>query len=68
MISGQRTVRNRLAGSLTLEQARFVFDDPKIEDDSGCILVALSTLAMGDLLACEFAQAAHLGLCLYNSM
>lgn len=68
VISGQRTVRNRLAGSLTLDQARFVFNDPKIHDDSGHILVALGTLAMGDLLACEFAQAAHLGLCLQHGV
>ena len=28
------------------------------------IRVALATLAMGDLLACEFSQSAHLSLCL----
>ena len=67
-ISSQRIDRNRLAGSLTSSQAKEVFGAAYVEDDDEPVLVALSTLAMGDLLACEFAQAAHLGLCLQNNV
>ena len=68
VISQQRTARNRLAGSLTGDQAAFVFEDDQLLQCKEPILVALSTLAMGDLLACEFAQAAHLGLCLQHGV
>lgn len=63
VISDQRVARNILAGSLSLAQAREVFGE-SFHWQEEPVLVSLSTLAMGDLLACEFAQSAHLGLCL----
>ena len=62
-ISEQRVARNILAGTLTMKEARMVFGE-NFSWNEEPIVVALSTLAMGDLLACEFAQSAHLGLCL----
>lgn len=67
IISEQRIHRNALAGELSLDEAKLVF---------GCdfswhektVNVALSTLAMGDLCACEFAQASHLGLCVQKGI
>ena len=68
VISPQRVDRNRLAGSLSAYEAKYVFGKNEPADFDGPVLVSLSTLAMGDLLACEFAQAAHLGLCLQNQV
>ena len=63
VVSQQRVARNTLAGSISPEEASFVFDEP-FSAASGEVRVALATLAMGDLLACEFSQSAHLSLCL----
>ena len=54
--------RNVLAGQLSQREAQEVFGE-KFCWPEKTVKVALSTMAMGDLCACEFAQAAHLGLC-----
>ena len=57
-------VRNHLACRLTLQEAEFVFDRPRASF-VGCgefVLCGLSSLAMGDSSACEFAQCSHLGV------
>ena len=61
-VSPQRTLRNVLAGPITnVQQAIEIFgDDFKAESKDTGVRVALATLAMGDLLACEFSQSAHL--------
>lgn len=62
-ISKQRTARNTLAGTVSLEQAKIIFGQQFVWDEDP-VHLALSTMAMGDLLACEFAQCSHLGLAL----
>ena len=63
IVSGQRIVRNTLAGSISPSEASYAFGR-EFPEDGGEVRVALATLAMGDLLACEFSQSAHLALCL----
>ena len=63
-VTPDRVTRNHLACKLTLREAAFVFDRPV---DSFCgfgdsVLCGLSSLAMGDSSACEFAQCSHLGV------
>ena len=67
IISEQRTQRNILAGPISLDEARYVFGDSFSWPEKK-LGVALGTLAMGDLCACEFAQASHLGLCLQGGV
>ena len=68
VVSEQRVIRNALAGSITSAEAKEVFGED-FECEGQNVRVALATLAMGDLLACEFSQSAHLSLCLrYNVM
>ncbi|CAE7583924.1 plsB [Symbiodinium pilosum] len=63
-VSEQRLQRNLLSGSLGPSEATFVFGSRQraFEDSKGFLRVALSTLAMGDSSACEFAQGSHLGV------
>ena len=66
-VNAQRTARNVLEGFLTLEEARRVFGkDFAWEGDR--VYVGLSSLAMGDCCAVEFAQCAHVGLMLQNQV
>ena len=67
VITEQRTHRNILAGPICLEDAKYVFG-PSFTWPEKELCVALGTLAMGDLSACEFAQASHLGLCLQGGV
>lgn len=68
-VGPQRIERNVLAGSLTYEQAVEIFGEAAVSQSrSEKIRVALATLAMGDLLACEFSQSAHLSLCLRHGV
>eukprot|EP00435_Cladocopium_sp_Y103_P050506 s1798_g15.t1 len=62
-VNKERTSRNVLQGSLTIEEAREVFGDSFSWPHSR-VAVGLSNLAMGDLSAVEFAQCGHLGLLL----
>lgn len=66
-ISQQRVHRNILAGSISIAEARKVFG-PGFNWPEPQVFVALSTLAMGDLLACEFSQSSHLGLLLQHNV
>ena len=63
VVGGQRIIRNTLAGTVTPAEASYIFGT-KFSEEEGEVRVALATLAMGDLLACEFSQSAHLALCL----
>jgi len=68
-VGPQRVKRNILAGSITRQQAVEVFGAEAVSQFHGDnIRVALATLAMGDLLACEFSQSAHLSLCLRHKV
>ena len=63
-VTQERLTRNHLACKLSPREAAFVFDRP---EDSFCgfgdvVLCGLSSLAMGDSSACEFAQCSHLGV------
>ncbi|CAE7600178.1 unnamed protein product, partial [Symbiodinium necroappetens] len=64
--SAQRTVRNHLACELSVQDAAFVFDRPEASFGfaSAVVHCGLSSLAMGDSSACEFAQCSHLGVLL----
>lgn len=57
-VSEERCLRNVLATWLTSEDLEYVFGTPF----SSGGYVGLSTLAMGDLSACEYAQCSHMGI------
>ena len=66
-VNAQRTARNVLHGSLSLFEAKEVFGE------SFCwptprVAVGLSSLAMGDTCAVEFAQCSHIGLMLQHGV
>ena len=64
-VAEERTRRNALADPLSLADARYVFGDDAIPSDwEAPIFCGLSTLAMGDQNACEFAQCSHLAMML----
>ena len=71
-VNDERCARNVLAGSLSVEEAQYIFDGiltPELLRKHGsCIDVGLATLAMGDRNACEYAQCAHAGLCLQKNV
>ena len=60
VISDARRRRNALVGKLSQSELRDVFGDALHFDGPG--YVCLSTMAMGDLCACEFAQGSHLSV------
>ncbi|CAE7384983.1 unnamed protein product [Symbiodinium sp. KB8] len=64
--STQRTVRNHLACELSVQDAAFIFDRPAASFGypTAAVHCGLSSLAMGDSSACEFAQCSHLGVLL----
>ena len=61
--SSSRTARNTLCQPVSREEAAIIFgtDTAKWDEPIYC---GLSSLAMGDTNACEYAQASHLSLCL----
>lgn len=61
-VSEERCRRNVLASYLSAADLQYIFDRPF--DCGG--YVGLSTLAMGDISACEYAQCAHLGILLQS--
>lgn len=63
VVTDVRTARNSLCCWLDLQDCEVVFPDKDFTSEGGTY-VGLSTMAMGDLLACEVAQASHLGLIL----
>ncbi len=63
VVSETRAARNVLAGKLSAKELEGVFGTGAgYPADGG--YVALNSLAMGDICACEFAQSSHLGLLL----
>ena len=63
----ERTARNMLVEPLTLEQARYVFGGDYGFSEQP-VWVGLNSLAMGDLMACEFAQGSHVGVMLQHGV
>lgn len=63
VVNEERTARNVLQGSLSLQEAKQVFG-PGFEWPSERVAVGLSSLAMGDTCAVEYAQCSHVGLML----
>ena len=63
-MSGERAVRNHIACELSASEAAVVFDlsDDEVKHLSQPVLCGLTSLAMGDSSACEFAQCSHLGV------
>eukprot|EP00438_Fugacium_kawagutii_P032098 Skav202519 [mRNA] locus=scaffold1359:335842:340289:- [translate_table: standard] len=59
----QRTQRNILSDPISIDEARVVFG-PDFEWPESPVWVGLSSLAMGDALACEVAQGSHVAICL----
>eukprot|EP00438_Fugacium_kawagutii_P026020 Skav225717 [mRNA] locus=scaffold164:107677:112050:+ [translate_table: standard] len=59
----ERTVRNVLSDPITAQEAQVVFGK-EFEPSDELVWVGLSSLAMGDTMACEFAQSAHVGVLL----
>lgn len=63
----QRTKRNILSDPLTLKEAQYVFG-PSFSWPEDPVWVGLSSLAMGDTLACEYAQSSHVAICLRHGV
>lgn len=66
-VNSQRTARNVLHGSLSLTEAKEVFGE-SFHWPSPRVAVGLSSLAMGDTCAVEFAQCSHIGLMLQHGV
>ena len=62
-VNDERISRNTLCSPLTLAEAKYVFGEHFSWPDD-VVEVGLSTLAMGDCCAVEFAQCSHLAMCL----
>ena len=62
-VNAERTSRNVLKGGLTTSEFTQVFGAAP-RDDGPIHHVGLSTLAMGDICAVEYAQCSHTSLCL----
>ena len=60
-VGPQRAKRNCLSGVLDYGTLQKIFGD-KSDLPKGGGYVALQTMAMGDICACEFAQGSHIGL------
>ena len=67
VVNDERTARNVLACDLSAEEAKAIFG-ADLKWQHFPMQVGLSTLAMGDKCACEFAQCAHIALCLQNDV
>ena len=69
-ISEQRLVKNLLRGALSEDECVEIFGRACSEyaGSDGKVRVALSTLAMGDCAAVEFAQGSHLGVLYKNEL
>ena len=66
-VSDIRTGRNTLCEPLTKSEAEQVFGRPFFDHDEP-IFCGLSSLAMGDTNACEFAQSSHVSMCLLHQV
>ena len=65
--TSQRIVRNTLADPLPLAKAASVFGDGFSWDEDP-VWVGLASLAMGDCMACEYAQCSHVAICLKHQV
>ena len=65
VVSEERIEKNVLCTKLSQREASYVFEQHFSEEQCP-LAVGLSTLAMGDICAVEFAQCSHLALCLRN--
>ena len=63
----QRVVRNTLADPIPLAQATSVFGG-SFSWDEDPVWVGLASLAMGDCMACEYAQCSHVAICLRHNV
>ena len=63
-VNQERTSRNILKGSLSLDDYIQVFGHAPAAGGNGPFYVGLSTLAMGDICAVEYAQCSHASICL----
>ena len=66
-VNDERSARNILSDPLNALEAKYVFgsDYEPVEEMT---FVGLSSLAMGDCLACEYAQGSHTGLLLQHQV
>lgn len=63
----QRTKRNILSDPLSLVEAKVVFGDSFVWPEDP-VWVGLSSLAMGDTMACEYAQSSHVAIMLRHQV
>ena len=66
-VNGERTCRNVLNVKLSASDAGYVFGGA-FSDSGAPYFVGLSTLAMGDVCAVEYAQCSHVSLCIKNQV
>ena len=66
-VNGERTCRNVLNVKLSADDAGYVFGGT-FADSGAPYFVGLSTLAMGDVCAVEYAQCSHVSLCIKNQV
>ena len=66
-VSDERIKKNALCTRLSKSEAEWVFGRPFSSDECP-VPIGLSTLAMGDICAVEFAQCSHLALCLRSGV
>ena len=62
VVSAKRAARNSLVGKMSRDELKQLFPFGDVPKEGG--YVGLSTMAMGDLCAVEFAQSSHLGVVL----
>lgn len=63
----QRVVRNTLSDPIPLSMSKAVFGTDFVWDEDP-VWVGLSSLAMGDCMACEYAQCAHVAIVLKHAV
>ena len=63
VVNHERMCRNTLCQPLSLKEAKYVFGE-QFEWPESVVQVGLTTLAMGDTCAVEYAQCSHVALCL----
>ena len=62
LVNGERETKNFLEWAIPTEAVKHMQSFPKDLIDEPYVYACLSTLAMGDGAACEFAQTSHLAL------
>ena len=67
VVEDERCARNVLRGNLTISEAKLVFG-PGFTWPCSSVAIGLSSLAMGDTCAVEYAQCAHLSVMLQHGV